>query len=154
MSQEMDERFLPSRIEAFRRNDLSRRVSRLTCLLRRHATPRRKHDRESRFAILRPTSEFRRGVSLAYARLMRSPTLDCFSPPVRYVASRCFFFFFLFPPAPLLLLFFGSSWERARCASIGGRADLAAAPMRRTWTSPKRNKLQIRSLLPRSRARA
>lgn len=64
-------------------------------------------------------------------------------------------------------LFFSFSFTRVAlysCFSIrrrGGRpdvpatyrrADLAAAPMCRTWTSPKRNKLQIRSLLLRAQA--
>lgn len=90
-----------SRIETYQPNDLSRRVSRLTCLLHRHATPRRKHDREFRFAILRPTSEFgayrSRG---AYTALFAYLSLPIVFPAGWY--ARCFSFFlpvfFFFSP--------------------------------------------------------
>lgn len=97
-------------------NDLSRRVSRLTCLLRRHVTPWRKHDRESRFAILRPTPEF--GGCTVPPSVTRSRIRLClptclsglFFPPVgTRVASRFFFVFFFFT----LYSCFSRSWERS-----------------------------------------
>lgn len=80
---------------------------------------------------------------------------DCFFPiavgtrvvPV-FTASSC-----------IVPVFSARRVDRERAREQRGRrrrrlsypTDLAAAPMRHTWTSPKRNKLQIRSLLPRAR---
>lgn len=101
---------------------------------------------DSRFCGPRRNSE--RTVPAEYRAFAYTCLSRLFFPPVGTLLLVFFFFY----TAPVFQELVGTS--AVLYASIGSRADLAAAPMRRTWTSPKRNKLQIRSLLPRSRARA
>jgi len=84
------------------------------------------------------------------------PSPDCFSVAPSCVKRRVLFSRLLSLPRPSepkpcssLSLSLSLSLVRRRDAAIERcRFEAAAPPMRRTWTSPKRNKLQIRSLLP------
>lgn len=108
----VNKQFQRSRIETFQLNDLSRHVSRLTCLLHRHVTLRRKHDQESRSAILRPMSEFG---AYRFARNIRGSICllvspGCFSRQLVRVLALSFFY-----TARSFVFFF--TWKRSQCCA-------------------------------------